>query len=391
MERMGSGSVMVVFGTRPEAVKLAPVIRALQGRVPVQVCVTAQHRQMLDQVLEAFRIRPDVDLNLMRANQDLFDVTANGVVALRDVFAKHRPRLVLVQGDTTTTFTAALAAFYRHIEVGHIEAGLRTNDKQRPFPEEMNRRLTTDLADWHFPPTVWARDNLLQEQVDARRIFVTGNTGIDALLEIVADLEAARLTADLPEGLLKQIEGRRMVLVTGHRRESFGPGFERICHALRSIVEAHPDVAVVYPVHLNPNVQEPVYRLLGGLDRLILIPPLDYVPFVDLMRRATLIVTDSGGVQEESPSLGKPVLVMRETTERPEGVNAGVARLVGTDVDVIVGAVRSLLTDPHAYRAMASPSNPYGDGRAAQRIATLVEQILAGVVPGLPPELAALG
>jgi UDP-N-acetylglucosamine 2-epimerase (non-hydrolysing) len=382
---------MVVFGTRPEAVKLAPVIRALQSRVPVQVCVTAQHRQMLDQVLEAFRITPDIDLNLMRANQDLFDVTANGVLALRDAMVSNRPKLVLVQGDTTTTFTAALAAFYLHIEVGHIEAGLRTNDKQRPFPEEMNRRLTTDLADWHFPPTLWARDNLLGEQIDPQRVFVTGNTGIDALLEIVAELESGRLKVDLPPPLQEQLGERRMILVTGHRRESFGPGFERICQALRLIVETHPDIVVVYPVHLNPNVQEPVYRLLGGLDRLLLIPPLDYVPFVDLMRRATLILTDSGGVQEESPSLGKPVLVMRETTERPEGVNAGVARLVGTDVGTITGSVHSLLTDPQAYRAMASPSNPYGDGRAAQRIAVLVEQILAGKPPTLPPELAALG
>lgn len=388
---MSEASVMVVFGTRPEAVKLAPVVQALRERVPVKVCVTAQHRQMLDQVLEAFDVKPDIDLNLMKANQDLFDITANALVGLRDVYAAHQPRLVLVQGDTTTTFAAALAAFYQHIQVGHVEAGLRTNDKQRPFPEEMNRRLATSLADWHFPPTAWSRDNLLREHVAADRIFVTGNTGIDALLAMVADFDRGRVPSALPEEVAKRLGDRRMILVTGHRRESFGPGFERICHALRSIVEAHPDVVLVYPVHLNPNVQEPVYRLLGDLDRLLLIRPLDYVPFVALMRRSTLILTDSGGIQEEAPSLGKPVLVMRETTERPEGVDAGVARLVGTDVDTIVGTVHRLLTDASAYQAMASPMNPYGDGRAAERMAVLVEQILAGVTPRLPAELATLG
>jgi UDP-N-acetylglucosamine 2-epimerase (non-hydrolysing) len=376
-------SVLVVFGTRPEAVKLAPVVNALRRRVSVKVCVTAQHRQMLDQVLDAFAVVPDFDLDLMKSNQDLFDITAGALLALRAVLAAERPSLVLVQGDTTTTFAAALAAFYQHVQVGHVEAGLRTHDKNSPFPEEINRRLTTSLADWHFPPTDWARDNLLMEHVAAENIFVTGNTGIDALLSIIAAIEAGSMRPVLPDEVTAQLGGRRLVLVTGHRRESFGPGFERICHALRAIVEAHSDVVVVYPVHLNPNVQEPVYRLLGGHDRLLLIRPLDYVPFVALMRQATVILTDSGGIQEEAPSLGKPVLVMRDTTERPEGVQAGVAELVGTNVDRIVGSVHRLLTDVAAYRAMATPMNPYGDGRGAERIAALVEQIVTGRTPVL--------
>jgi len=380
--------VMVVFGTRPEAVKLAPVVHALRRRMSVSVCVTAQHRQMLDQVLQAFELTPDIDLNLMRENQDLFDITGRGMPALRDAFQRENPRLVLVQGDTTTSFVAALAAFYARIEVGHIEAGLRTDDKRQPFPEEINRRLTSVLADWHFPPTQWARDNLLREHVAPERIFVTGNTGIDALLDISSRLSRGQVLADLPAEIADRLGDRRMILVTGHRRESFGPGFQRICHALRLIAEEYPDVVLVYPVHLNPNVQEPVHRLLGGIDRVLLVRPMDYVPFVALMRRATLILTDSGGIQEEAPSLGKPVLVMRETTERPEGVQAGVARLVGTDIEAIRGAVHQLLTDSDAYRGMASPMNPYGDGRAAERIASIVEQIVRDEAPKLPADLA---
>lgn len=369
-------SALVVFGTRPEAVKLAPVVHALRRKVTTRVCVTAQHRQMLDQVLQAFDIVPDIDLNLMKPNQDLFDITANALLGLRAVLAQYQPRMVIVQGDTTTTFAAALAAFYQHVEVGHVEAGLRTNDKARPFPEEINRRLTSVMADWHFAPTPWARDNLLAEGVAPERVWVTGNTGIDALLRIVGDIEAGRLQPSLPAGLEARISGRRMVLVTGHRRESFGDGFERICRALRRIADAHPDVVLVYPVHLNPNVQEPVNRLLGEHPRILLVPPMDYVPFVALMRQATLILTDSGGIQEEAPSLGKPVLVMRETTERPEGVQAGVARLVGTDVEMIVTVAHELLSEPQKYQAMASPMNPYGDGQAAQRIAELIAKAI---------------
>jgi len=371
-----SARVLVVFGTRPEAIKLAPVVLALRQRVPVKVCVTAQHRQMLDQVLHAFAIQPDYDLDLMQANQDLSDVTARALLALRGVLASERPQLVLVQGDTSTTFAAALAAFYAHVGVGHVEAGLRTHDKTRPFPEEINRRLTSSLADWHFAPTAWAEQNLLAEGVAAGRILVTGNTGIDALLTMIDKIESGAVRVPALSDIEARIAGHRLILVTGHRRESFGEGFERICAALRKIVESHPDVVVVYPVHLNPNVQEPVHRLLGGSPRLVLIPPLDYVPFVALMRRAEIILTDSGGIQEEAPSLGKPVLVMRETTERPEGVEAGVARLVGTDVRCIVETVSRLLTDRTAYAAMATPMNPYGDGHAAQRIAEQADLIL---------------
>ncbi len=382
------GSVLVVFGTRPEAIKLAPVITAWRRRSQVKVCVTGQHRHMLDQVLQAFAIAPDYDLDLMQPNQDLFDVTAGALMALRHVLRTDPPDMVMVQGDTSTTFAAALAAFYRRVDVAHVEAGLRTGDKSRPFPEEINRRLTSALTDWHFAPTPWARDNLVAEGIRADRVFVTGNTGIDALLAVVGKIESGALRAPLPAEVESQLTQRRLILVTGHRRESFGGGFERICHALRQIVEAHQDVLVVYPVHLNPNVQEPVHRLLDGLPRLLLVPPLDYITFVCLMRRADIILTDSGGIQEEAPSLGKPVLVMRETTERPEGVGAGVARLVGTDVQQIVGTVGVLLHDAAAYAAMATRANPYGDGRAADRIATLTADILAGTVPALTAEMA---
>jgi len=375
------GSVLVVCGTRPEAIKLAPVIDALRARVPVRVCVTAQHRTMLDQVLRVFQLRPDIDLDLMKPDQDLYDVTSAGVVALRDVMRHEKPRMVVVQGDTTTTFVAALAAFYAHVEVAHVEAGLRTYDKRRPFPEEINRRLTTVLADWHFAPTPWARDNLLREGIPWERIFVTGNTGVDALLDVARRLDQGELQVELPAELACQLRGRKLVLVTGHRRESFGAGFERICRALRTLVESEPDVVVVYPVHLNPRVREPVFRLLGEQPRIVLLEPLEYLPFVALMRRADVILTDSGGIQEEAPSLAKPVLVMRDKTERPEGVEAGVAKLVGTDPERIVGAVRTLLHDAAAYQAMTAQQNPYGDGRAAARIASVIEQVIAGKHP----------
>jgi UDP-N-acetylglucosamine 2-epimerase (non-hydrolysing) len=362
---------LLAFGTRPEAIKLAPVVKALRqaGTFEVQVCVTAQHRQMLDQVLDLFAITPDVDLDLMQPDQDLTDLTARVLVGMRGVLRDWRPVLLLVQGDTTTTFAASLAAHYEKIAVGHLEAGLRTGNLFAPWPEEMNRRLTTVLAALHFAPTQWARDNLLREGVAAEVVHVTGNTVIDALLEVVARLEAdPALRAGLERQFWFLQPGRKLVLVTGHRRESFGPGFERICQALRALGERE-NVEIVYPVHLNPNVQEPVRRVLGACPRIHLIEPLEYLPFVYLMSRAWLIVTDSGGIQEEAPSLGKPVLVMRETTERPEAVAAGTAKLVGTDRERIVGEAAQLLEDSAAYREMAQAHNPYGDGLAAARIA----------------------
>lgn len=377
--------VLVVFGTRPEAIKLAPVVKVLRkaGTFEVRVCVTAQHRQMLDQVLALFAITPDVDLDLMQPGQDLTDLTARVLVGMRGVLRDWRPDLLLVQGDTTTTFAASLAAHYEKIAVGHVEAGLRTGNLYAPWPEEMNRRLTTVLAALHFSPTPWARDNLLREGVAAEVVHVTGNTVIDALLDVVA-----RLAADdtLRAGLERQFgflqPGRKLVLVTGHRRESFGPGFEQICQALRALGERE-DVEIVYPVHLNPNVREPVRRILGACPNTHLIEPLEYLPFVYLMSRAYLIVTDSGGIQEEAPSLGKPVLVMRETTERPEAVAAGTAKLVGTDRERIVGEAARLLEDAAAYRAMAQVHNPYGDGQAAKRIARICAAFGAGATDGM--------
>ena len=362
--------VLFVFGTRPEAIKLAPVIRELRARPQFQarVCVTAQHREMLDQVLEAFSIQPDYDLDIMRPGQDLFDVTARCLTELRPVFEKERPDWILVQGDTTTVFAAALAAFYLDLRVGHVEAGLRTFDKRRPFPEEINRRLTTHLADLHFAPTESARRNLLNEGVSSDTVFVTGNTVIDALFFICGQYRG-RWPA-VP-GLRPIDPARRMLLVTGHRRESFGGGFERICQALAEIA-ARPDVEIVYPVHLNPNVREPVFRVLGSLPNVQLIDPVSYVPFVGLMERSYLILTDSGGIQEEGPSLGKPVLVMREVTERPEAVEAGTVRLVGSDMAAIRDGVFELLDDAAAYQRMSRAHNPYGDGKASGRIAAIL-------------------
>jgi len=372
--------VLVVFGTRPEAIKLAPVVKAFrQAKMfDVRVCVTAQHRQMLDQVLELFAITPDVDLDLMQPAQDLTDITARVLVAMREVLRDWRPDLVLVQGDTTTTFAASLAAHYEKIPVAHVEAGLRTGNLYAPWPEEMNRRLTTVLATLHFPPTSWARDNLLREGVAADTIHITGNTVIDALLDVVARLESdSALRTALERQFPFLDSGRKLLLVTGHRRESFGSGFEQICQALRALGERE-DVQIVYPVHLNPNVQEPVKRILGACPHIHLISPLDYLPFVYLMTRAHLIVTDSGGIQEEAPSLGKPVLVMRDTTERPEAVDGGTAKLVGTDSGRIVEEATRLLEDTTAYRKMAQAQNPYGDGRAAERIADVCAAFCSG-------------
>ena len=369
--------ILSVFGTRPEAIKMAPVIRRLAtspGVTPL-VCVTAQHRQMLDQVLALFAIRPDRDLDIMRAGQGLTWITTAVLERLAGVYAELRPDLVLVQGDTTTTFAAALAAFYAKVPVGHVEAGLRTGNVLSPWPEEMNRRLTTVIARWHFPPTPAARDNLLREGIDPAAITVTGNTVIDALLEAVSMLEAdpAR-AAELDAALPAFDPAKRLILVTGHRRENFAGGLDRVAEGLLRLA-ARGDVEIVYPVHLNPNVREVAARVLGAHPAIHLIDPLDYLPFVNLMRRSALIITDSGGVQEEAPSLGKPVLVTRDTTERPEAVAAGTVELVGTETELLVARATRLLDDPAAYRAMSVAHNPYGDGQAAARI---VEALLHG-------------
>lgn len=364
--------ILLVFGTRPEAIKMAPLVKTLQANEAfvVKVCVTAQHRQMLDQVLKLFDIQPDFDLNLMRPAQDLSDITSGVLLGLKPVLSQWRPDAVLVHGDTSTTFAASLAAFYQRIPVGHVEAGLRTNDLYSPWPEEANRKLTSSLAQWHFTPTATSRSNLLKEGVSSKAIHVTGNTVIDALLQIREKIvNNPQLGLQFAQDFRFLDPSKRLVLVTGHRRENFGDGFERICQALTRISENHPDVQVVYPVHLNPQVQEPVRRLLGNVSNIHLIEPLDYLPFVYLMDKSTLILTDSGGIQEEAPSLGKPVLVMRDTTERPEAVEAGTVKLVGTDVEKIAAEAGTLLADAQAYQIMAFAHNPYGDGQACQRIA----------------------
>jgi UDP-N-acetylglucosamine 2-epimerase (non-hydrolysing) len=382
--------VIFVFGTRPEAIKLAPVILQMQScpeSFDITVCVTGQHRQMLDQVLDLFSIKPDFDLNIMKPGQDLYDVTCNVLQGLKPVLHQVKPDIVLVHGDTTTTMAASLAAYYQQISVGHVEAGLRTSNKFAPFPEEINRRVTGVITDIHFAPTASARENLLREGVNPASIHVTGNTVIDALLTTVEKVREPRIEKKIRNNLIQRFplldlvlrygSTRRMILVTGHRRENFGQGFENICNALAEIVNTHPDVDIVYPVHLNPQVQEPVRRILNEkvIQRVHLIEPLDYLPFVYLMQRAYLIITDSGGVQEEAPSLGKPVLVMRETTERPEAVTAGTVKLVGTDTDKIVLESSELLNSPDAYAAMAQSQNPYGDGLAAGRIVNILKNL----------------
>jgi len=366
--------ILVVFGTRPEGIKMAPLVKRLQSTpgINLGVCVTGQHRQMLDQVLDLFGIVPDIDLAIMKPGQDLTDITAGVLTALRDVLQAERFDRLLVHGDTTTTMAATLAAFYARVPVGHVEAGLRTGNIMAPWPEEMNRRVVSRLADLHFAPTATARDALLAEGVDPATIHVTGNTVIDALQEVVGRLRGdAALQAAMAVRFPFLDPARRMILVTGHRRENFGRGFEQICLALQRIA-AQRDVQVVYPVHLNPNVQEPVRRILGDAPGVHLVAPQDYLPFVWLMDRAHLIITDSGGVQEEAPSLGKPVLVMRETTERPEAVTAGTVRLVGTDAARIEAEALRLIDDPAAHAEMARAMNPYGDGRAAERIAAIL-------------------
>jgi UDP-N-acetylglucosamine 2-epimerase (non-hydrolysing) len=375
--------VLSIFGTRPEAIKMAPLLRELgrrSDRFVSRVCVTAQHREMLDPVLELFAIRPDFDLDIMRPGQDLFDVTCNVLQGLKPVLAREKPDMVLVHGDTTTTMAAALAARYCKIRVGHVEAGLRTHNKAAPFPEEINRTVAGCLSDLHFAPTETARQNLLQEGVADAAIHVTGNTVIDALFEVTGMIDASpSLQRELGERFSFLDGLKRLILVTGHRRENFGQGFEDICRALATIAARHDDVEILYPVHLNPNVQGPVRRILGqqGLNNIHLVEPLEYLPFVYLMNRACLIVTDSGGVQEEAPSLAKPVLVMREATERPEAVAAGTVRLVGTDPARIVSTTSLLLDSQAAYLEMAQAHNPYGDGRAVSRIVAVLEQVSA--------------
>jgi UDP-N-acetylglucosamine 2-epimerase (non-hydrolysing) len=374
--------VLSIYGTRPEAIKMAPVVRALEQTPGIEslVCVTAQHREMLDQVLNLFHIVPDYDLDLMRPNQSLAELTAAVFQGLDPILAEAQPHWVLVQGDTTTVMAAALTAYYRRIRVGHVEAGLRTGDKWQPFPEEINRRVAGVTADLHFAPTQQSRHNLLREGVPDENISVTGNPVIDALqavarLPVTAGFLGHLASLGIPEvfrqpgASAEDRSGPRLVLVTAHRRENFGVPLENICAALRSLAETYGDeIHLIYPVHLNPNVQEPVQRLLGDLPNITLLPPLDYLPMVHLLKQTTLLLTDSGGLQEEAPGLGVPVLVLREVTERPEGIEAGTVRLVGTETDAIVQESRRLLDDAETHRAMAQAVNPYGDGRAASRI-----------------------
>jgi UDP-N-acetylglucosamine 2-epimerase (non-hydrolysing) len=363
--------VLSVFGTRPEAIKMAPVIGALQREPGIEslICVTAQHRSMLDQVIDLFALRTDFDLNLMAANQGLTHITSAVLTGLEPILREVKPDRMLVHGDTTTTLAASLAAFYAGVPVGHVEAGLRTGDMRAPWPEEMNRKLADSVCDLHFAPTEGARDNLLKEGIAPAGIHVTGNTVIDALIEIIKRLNDDKELADqVVAGLPELPADKRIILVTGHRRESFGAGFERICTALRHIADERSDAEIIYPVHLNPNVREPVLRLLGNHPRIRLLDPLDYLPFVYLMNRCHFLITDSGGIQEEAPALGKPVLVMRDVTERPEAVAAGTVKLVGTDTARIASEAVRLLDDASAYRRMAGAKNPFGDGQASGRI-----------------------
>jgi UDP-N-acetylglucosamine 2-epimerase (non-hydrolysing) len=368
-------NISILFGTRPEAIKLCPLVIEMHKHPEFEphICVTAQHRQMLDQVLEVFEIIPDVDLNLMRLDQTLADLTARAITAIDGYLAVYKPDMVIVQGDTTTSFCAALSAFYRRIPVGHVEAGLRTWNKYSPFPEEINRVMTSHIADLHFAPTTWSKENLMKEGIPDNRIFVTGNTVIDALhIALKKVRKNPPEIPDLPKELLNG-DNRPIVLITGHRRENFGDGFENICQAISKLSKRFPETSFIYPVHLNPNVRKPVFDILSGHDNIFLIEPLTYLPFVALMNRSTIVLTDSGGVQEEAPGLGKPVLVMRDTTERPEAIESGTVKLVGTDGNIIVDEVSKLLTDEKSYTAMANAVNPYGDGKTCQRIINVIK------------------
>lgn len=373
---MTKKKVLTVFGTRPEAIKMAPLVKALEANPSIEskVCVTAQHREMLDQVLGLFEITPDHDLNIMKPGQGLHEITSNILLGMKSVLEQEKPDVVLVHGDTTTTLATSLAAFYAQVDIGHVEAGLRTGNLYSPWPEEGNRKLTGALTKFHFAPTKASAENLGKEGVPEEQVLITGNTVIDALQWVVKRIEASSsLEQELANQFPMLSSDRKLILVTGHRRESFGGGFERICKALRQIAVENPSVDVLYPVHLNPNVQEPVNRLLKDLPNIHLIEPQDYLPFVYLMKRSYLILTDSGGIQEEAPSLGKPVLVMRETTERPEAVEAGTVKLVGTNVEKIVAEVSKLITDKTHYQSMSLAHNPYGDGKACERIVTALE------------------
>lgn len=375
--------IMLVFGTRPEAIKMAPLVKEFQkhpGDFETTVCVTGQHRQMLDQVLDIFDITPDYDLNIMKQGQDLYDVTARVLTGMRDILKEARPDVVLVHGDTTTSTAAALAAFYQQIPVGHVEAGLRTHNIYSPWPEEMNRQLTGRIAEFNFAPTPLSRENLIRENVADSKITVTGNTVIDALYWVVDRIKNdVRLDSQLKDVLAnagydtdRLSDGRKLVLITGHRRENFGDGFISMCNAIKALTEKYPDVDFVYPMHLNPNVRKPIHEVFGenleGLDNMFFIEPLEYLSFVYLMEKSDIVLTDSGGIQEEAPGLGKPVLVMRDTTERPEALEAGTVKLVGTDYDRIVSEVSALLDDRSLYEAMSRAVNPYGDGKACGRI-----------------------
>lgn len=375
--------VMLVFGTRPEAIKMAPLCHALQAdseSFETLVCVTAQHRQMLDQALKVFEIQPDIDLNLMKPGQDLFDLTSGVLLGMRDVLKKYAPDVILVHGDTTTTLATAMSGFYAGIPVGHVEAGLRTFDLHAPFPEEFNRQTASKVCRWYFAPTATSKDNLMAEGVKSQDIVVTGNTVIDALFLVLDSIENNK---DKKLGISGQLSGalgfdwqsKRFVLITGHRRENFGDGFLQICRALQELATRYPEDHFVYPVHLNPNVQKPVHEILGDQANVHLIDPLDYEPFVYLLKHAYLVLTDSGGIQEEAPSLGKPVLVMRDVTERPEAVDAGTVRLVGANHDRIIKNVAELLDDSNAYRAMSYAHNPYGDGKACSRIVEFLKGV----------------
>ncbi|WP_421856357.1 non-hydrolyzing UDP-N-acetylglucosamine 2-epimerase [Marinomonas sp.] len=363
--------VLSVFGTRPEAIKMAPLVHALRkdDRFESKICVTAQHREMLDQVLELFDIKPDYDLNIMKSEQTLNEVTTRILLELKTVLEEFKPDIVLVHGDTATTFAASLASYYQKISVGHIEAGLRTGNIYSPWPEEGNRRLTGVLTKYHFAPTETSKINLLKENILEENIFVTGNTVIDALLMVKDKIDTdVVLSTNLRKMFPFLDDSKKMILVTGHRRESFGDGFERICESLAIVAKEHSDIQILYPMHLNPNVREPVNRILGNIDNVYLIEPQQYLPFIYLMTRSYIILTDSGGIQEEAPSLGKPVLVMRETTERPEAVEAGTVKLVGTDVNMIVSSLNILLKNEDTYKEMSFAHNPYGSGEACQKI-----------------------
>jgi len=370
--------VMLVFGTRPEAIKMAPLVKEFQknpDEFETIVCVTAQHREMLDQVLNLFEITPKYDLDIMKPGQDLYQVTCNILTGLKPILEEEKPDVVLVHGDTSTTLSTSLAAFYQQIAVGHVEAGLRTNDIYSPWPEEGNRQVTGRLATYHFAPTDTSGANLLKENVDTSNMIVTGNTVIDALLSVVDKIEtdetlASSLYDEVSKRGYEYNESKKLILVTGHRRENFGQGFLNICSALKDLALKYPDVDIVYPVHLNPNVQKPVNEILSDVDNVFLIAPLDYEPFVYLMSRSYFILTDSGGIQEEAPSLGKPVLVMRDTTERPEALEAGTVKLVGTDPEKIIKECIALLEDKDAYQTMSKSHNPYGDGKACEKIVT---------------------